>query len=528
MKIRNKLRIGFGTSSLVVALVAVMGIYVTQEISTTSNRAINVSTKLVEHSQRMRANINMMRRYEKDLFLNLGDSERLEKYQKSWAVAHEHANQRMQQISQLETEPKDIENLASISRNLESYAAGFATVVNRIRSKAIVTPSDANRAVDEFKDVVHKAEADIAAYAAKNDEDTARVLAELNAGTRRSQSFLLFFSVIAVLGMSGFGWVLVRTIRGPLEDIEALVVDMGQGEGDLSKRLTYNGKDELGAICGGVNHFVEKLRHTISEVTQTAEQVASATHELSATAEQINQTTAELSTSAERQRVAMTKSTSALEQMSASIQQVRSVASQAEGVAAESLEMTAQGSAAAVESNQAMGAILESSGKVNRITGVIADIARQTNLLSLNAAIEAAKAGAQGKGFAVVAEEVRKLAERSGSAAKEISELIQESGERVEMGVSSVGSVGRSLTSIEHSTRDNTDRIRSISMAMEEQSQASQEMVAAVGTTAQITEQNASATNELASTIHEVTRTIDELARIANQLKSQTAKFKLA
>jgi methyl-accepting chemotaxis protein len=214
--------------------------------------------------------------------------------------------------------------------------------------------------------------------------------------------------------------------------------------------------------------------------------------------------------------------------MSDSIQQVRSAANQAENVANGSLTMTAQGNAAAEESNQAMAAIKESSSKVARITGVIADIARQTNLLSLNAAIEAAKAGAQGKGFAVVAEEIRKLAERSGGAAKEISELIQESSDRVDMGVGSVGSVGRSLTAIEEATKDNTDRIRGISRAMEEQAKASQEMVAAVSATMQNTEQGASAATELASTIHEVTRTIDELARIAGSLKDQTSKFKLA
>jgi methyl-accepting chemotaxis protein len=277
-----------------------------------------------------------------------------------------------------------------------------------------------------------------------------------------------------------------------------------------------------------VNAFVSKLRGIISNVAQTTDQVASATQELSATADQINQTTVELSRNAERQREAMIQSSSALEQMTASIVQVRSAAAEAEKVASGSLKMTAHGSTAAQESNHAMDAIKESSGKVNRITAVIADIARQTNLLSLNAAIEAAKAGTHGKGFAVVADEIRKLAERSGSAAKEISGLIGESSDRVDMGVSSVGSVGRSLVAIEEATRENTDRIRGISLAMEEQSKASQEMVSSVGITTQISEQTAGASTELSSTIHEVSRTIEELAKVANELRLQTSKFKLA
>jgi methyl-accepting chemotaxis protein len=489
---------------------------------------IEGNTKLVEHAQRLRANINMLRRYEKDLFLNIGDAAAITKYERSWNEAREHTQQRMEQLVKLRSESKDQDDLAAISGQLEAYAKGFGGVVARIRAGAIRTPSDANHAIGEFKDATHKAEAAVTAYAAKQDQDIARAMKDMDDSNRRSQVLMSVVLLLTFVGMGAFATVLIGSIRKPLEDIEALVVDMGQGEGDLSRRLTYKGTDELGAICDGVNQFVEKLRQTISQVAQTAEQVASATHELSATAEQINQTTNELSQSSERQRVAMTQSSSALEQMSASIHQVRTAASEAEGVADGSLTMTAQGTIAAGESNQAMAAIKESSGKVNRITGVIADIARQTNLLSLNAAIEAAKAGTHGKGFAVVADEIRKLAERSGSAAREITGLIQESGERVDMGVGSVGSVGRSLASIEAATRDNTDRIRGISRAMEEQSDASKEMVAAVGTTAQITEQNASATTQLASTIQEVARTIDELARIANQLKGQTAKFKLA
>jgi methyl-accepting chemotaxis protein len=528
MKITKKLVLGFGACALAMGFVGAMGFFMNTTITSSSRRVIEGNTKLVEHAQRMRANINMMRRYEKDLFLNIGDAAAVTKYEKSWHEAKEHAQQRMAQLAKLSIDPKDQDALAAINGQLDAYAKGFTGVVARVRAGALRTPAEANRALEEFKDATRQAEAAITTYAAKQDLDVARAIQDMEDSTRRGQVLMSAFLLLTFMGVGAFATVLIRSIRRPLEDIEALVFDMGQGEGDLSRRLSYTGTDELGAICDGVNQFVEKLRQTISQVAQTAEQVASATHELSATAEQINQTTNELSQSSERQRVAMTQSSSALEQMSASIHQVRGAASDAEGVADGSLAMTAQGTAAADESNQAMAAIKESSGKVNRITGVIADIARQTNLLSLNAAIEAAKAGTHGKGFAVVADEIRKLAERSGSAAREISGLIQESGERVDMGVGSVDSVGRSLASIEAATRENTDRIRGISRAMEEQSDASKEMVAAVGTTAQITEQNASATTQLASTIQEVARTIDELARIANELKGQTAKFKLA
>jgi methyl-accepting chemotaxis protein len=528
MNIGTKLLLGFGLNALAVAVVGGLGLYETHQIAVTSDQVIEVDMKLVEHAQRMRANINMMRRYEKDLFLNLGDAAQIAKYQKQWEEARDHAKKRMEELVKLEVEPADRENLASVVRQLDSYSTGLAGVISRIKGGAITTPADANKAVGEFKDAAHQAEAAVTAYAAKQDEDISRINKVLDEESGRAQILLAVLVGLTFLGLGVFVPLLVRSIRKPLQAIEHLIVDMGQGEGDLSRTLAYEGKDELGAICAGVNLFVQKLRNIISQVASTAEQVASATHELSATAEQLSSTTRDLSKSAERQRVVMTQSSVALEQMSASISQVRSAAEAAEEIASGSLAMSSQGKVAAQESTQAMAGIEESSGKVNRITVVIADIARQTNLLSLNAAIEAAKAGAQGKGFAVVAEEIRKLAERSGSAAKEISALIQESGDRVKMGAGAVGSVGLSLASIEGGIRDNTDRVRSIALAMDEQAKASQEVVSAVSTTAHLTEQNASATTELASTIQEVARTIEELARMANELRTQTSHFKLA
>ena len=528
MKISRKLNLGFGACALAVALMGGVGFLAMQQVIQTTSRIIEVDLKLVEHAQRMRANINMMRRYEKDLFLSASDGASQAKYEKQWQEAREHAKERMGQIKKLESEPKDLETMTAIERGLDSYAAGFTQVASRLRTGAIKSPVEANLTIAEFKESTHKAETEITAYAAKQDEDIGRLRKDLEDGNRRSQLVLLTIIGSTLVGVAVLSRLITQSIRQPLDDIEALVVDMGQGEGDLSRTLAYSGSDELGAICTGINHFVSKLRDTISQVASTAEQVASATHELSATAEQMNTTTVDLSQSAERQRVAMTQSSAALEEMSASISQVRASAADAEKIAAGSLDMSALGNGAAGDCTKAMNAIEDSSEKVNRITLVIADIARQTNLLSLNAAIEAAKAGAQGKGFAVVAEEVRKLAERSGSAAKEITAQIEESRERVGLGTGAVESVSRSLHAIEEATQSSTDRIRGISLAMEEQLKASQEMVAAVSTTANITDQNASATTQLAATIHEVAQTIEALARIANELKFQTARFKLA
>ena len=342
----------------------------------------------------------------------------------------------------------------------------------------------------------------------------------------RIQAFLLLSGALAIIAGLYLTTTVSRQIQRAAQDIEAVMSAVNHG--DLSRLPTVDSKDELGHIGLSLRQVIGTLRRDIQQMAEISERTASSATELAATAEQLNTTTTEISHSAERQRSAMEGSSAALEQVSASIAQVHAATDEAERVAEDSLVVSSRGMASAAESTEAMGAIEDSSAKVGRITAVIADIARQTNLLSLTAAIEAAKAGAQGKGFAVVAEEIRKLAERSGQAAKEISALIQESKDRVTAGAAAVDSVGLSLTAIEEGIKTNVDRIRGIALAMDEQAKASADVTRAVGTTAQLTEGNASATIELASTIREVARTIEELARMANELQKLTSRYKLA
>jgi methyl-accepting chemotaxis protein len=298
-------------------------------------------------------------------------------------------------------------------------------------------------------------------------------------------------------------------------------------KGDLTHASRLSGQDELAEMGTSYNHVLQNLQKDIRAITLISERTASSATELSATTNEVNQATREISQGAEEQRGAVQHSVTSLEQISRSIAEVQRSATEAEAVSASALTASARGLESVAESTRAMAAIEESSSKVNRITTVIADIARQTNLLSLNAAIEAAKAGAQGKGFAVVAEEIRKLAERSGAAAKEIAALIEESADRVQVGAGAVQHVSESLASIEVSIRDNEQRVRSIAKAMEHQAEASGGMVKGMATTSQLAERNASATTELSSTIHETAKTVDDLAGLAQELHILTTHFRV-
>jgi methyl-accepting chemotaxis protein/methyl-accepting chemotaxis protein-3 (ribose and galactose sensor receptor) len=295
--------------------------------------------------------------------------------------------------------------------------------------------------------------------------------------------------------------------------------------GDFREDIQVTGASD--SLLGAMARMQTDLRAMIQSIVAISEQTASGTTELSATAGELNTTTLELSRSSDAQRQAMLASTSALEQVSVSIREVLGQLNRARTLSDESQRVTDAGMALAAETTTTMDGIRQSSESVSRITTVIADIARQTNLLSLNAAIEAAKAGQQGKGFAVVAEEIRKLAERSANAAKEIRTLIEESSDRVLEGTASVQKVVQSLEAIRENTLERASGMVAIDLAIEEQAKASEEVNHSVQTTTSLTERNASAATELAATIGETNKTIDDIAALAEKLQKLTHGFRV-
>lgn len=300
----------------------------------------------------------------------------------------------------------------------------------------------------------------------------------------------IFLGILITLGLTG-------QLGGEPAYISKIVKQVS--EGDLTVEFVNKGKKKERGVYLAVKEMTEKLREVVAEVSSATENVATGSEEISTASQKLSQGATEQASSAE-------ELSSSMEEMSSTITQNNDNAQQTEKIAFKAAEDAKEGEKAV---NEAVSAMKEIASKIS----IIEEIARQTNLLALNAAIESARAGEQGRGFAVVASEVRKLAERSGKSAAEISELSKHS---VKIAEKAEELFGRILPDIEHTAQ----LVQEISAASNEQNTGAKQINAAIMQLDTVIQQNASAAEELAGTS-------EELASQAEQLKDTISFFKL-
>ncbi len=311
---------------------------------------------------------------------------------------------------------------------------------------------------------------------------------------------------VGLLLAVGLGFLLSRQIAGAL--METVRVLEAVAQGDFTKKLDRTSKDEIGRMARALNTAVERMRAALAEIRDRASEVAAVSEQLASASEQ-------LSSGAQEQASSLEETSANLEEMTATVKQNADSAQQANQLASGSRDSAEKGGQVVGNAVGAMKEINDSSKRIADIITTIDEIAFQTNLLALNAAVEAARAGEQGRGFAVVAAEVRNLAQRSATAAKEIKALIQDSVRKVEGGTELVNKSGQTLEEIVTSVKRVTDIVSEIAAASAEQSTGIDQLSKAMNQMEKVTQTNSAQTEELSSTaqsLNEQSTRMQELA----------------
>jgi methyl-accepting chemotaxis protein len=397
-----------------------------------------------------------------------------------------------------------------------------------------------------------------------------KIAGAIDVNEAKSEASPIFWTTVVVLLISLLygairSFFVIRSIVRPLYQINEAAHRIS--EGDLTQRIDIHSKDEMGELSQSFNIMADSLSRLIRQVHEKSEQLAASSEELTASAEQTSRATEqitavmqEVAVDSEQQVSSLEKSARTIAEMSASAREMASHAHVVNTAALQTTGMAEEGNQALQQAVRQMQAIDRTvhdlanivkglgnrSKEIGKIIEVITAISTQTNLLALNAAIEAARAGEHGKGFAVVADEVRKLAEQSAQSAGQIAALIHTIQEETEAairsmsigtkevaeGIEVVDAAGQLFARIQHSITEAATEFQEVSSAVEEVSNGTQEIAATMERMARITDTHSTdiqtvfaATEEQLAFAQEISASSSSLSRMADELHELIQRF---
>ena len=378
---------------------------------------------------------------------------------------------------------------------------------------------------------------------------------------------IILDAIILVCAIDGSTW-LMRRISRPLAEVVGAAHNIADGDLQV-KQIAYKGNDEIADLLKAFTHMAKNLQDIVTQVSRSAEQVAAASEQLTASADQsalaagqVAETITSVAAGAYTQGTTVEHTSDIVQEMARAIGHIAENSSNVSARSAETSRAATIGSQAMQQATDQMQAINrsvsqsaevvsklgESSKQIGEIVDVISGIAGQTNLLALNAAIEAARAGEQGRGFAVVADEVRKLAEQSHEAAQKIAHIVREIQTEttsvvtvmqqgtvdVARGSDVIISTGERFTAIVNLVEHLNSEIQEISAASEQLSASSEEVVKSVdsvkhlaGETAANTQTISAAAEEQSASMEEIAASSQALSRLADELQMVVRRFKI-
>ncbi|MBJ6122354.1 methyl-accepting chemotaxis protein [Sphingomonas mollis] len=497
MRATIKMKLGATFAVLAAILLAIVGVGLSRlnTLNGAMSSMANGPVKRLNMAQNVEAKVSLVVRNEKNIVLT-SDAVQAKTYVESMTKQRNAVDQMIDEGQKLAVTPEGQRLWATMNDLWSAYKP----INNRVRELGLAGRNSEAAALtlNESRDkVLGMSDATDKLVKFYQTQMAASVQAghDLYAAARTTMLIAAGFALLIAIG--GAFWI-SRIVSVGLARVGTALETVASG--DLRHDIHVTGNDEIKDLVDTVNIMIGRLRGVMGDVNVAADNVASGSQQLSSSAEQVSQGATEQAAAAE-------EASASMEEMASNIKQNADNAAQTEKIARQSSK-DAEESGVAV--NRAVIAMRTIAEKI----GIVQEIARQTDLLALNAAVEAARAGEHGRGFAVVASEVRKLAERSQTAAAEISSVSSDT-------VAAAASAGEMLTRLVPDIRRTAELVSEISAACREQDIGASQINEAIQQLDQVTQQNAGASEQISSTS-------DELASQAEELQIGVAFFKLA
>ena len=501
MKIGARLSVSFGFIAAILIALALFSSLTMASIMSNLDGLYKKMLPAIDFLDQADRDLYQLLEAERSIFLVEAGSKKSDDLVKWYDENGGQAAERMGKYAELSTTAEEKRIYGEYLAAREAWSASSKKVMVDARSpNPAIRQAAAARSIGEVSVLFDAMRAKINSLEELVNANAAALSSEAALANNRALLILVGASILALLCVAFLSVLLTRGIATPLNAGVGFALSISKGElgADLGGRFSDR-RDEVGELARALDAMAASLREIVGQIRETSGSVKSGSLEISETSQMLSQGSTE-------QAAATEEVSSAVEQMTATIRQNADNSLETDGIARRASSEAVKGGSAVSETATAMRDI---ASKI----GIIEEIARQTNLLALNAAIEAARAGEAGKGFAVVAGEVRKLAERSQTAAKEISELSGNSIKVAEAAGSIIGSIVPDI-------QKTASLVQEISAASHEQSTGAEQIGKAMSQLDTVVQQNASASEELASMA-------EELSAQAEQLFASVGFFKV-
>lgn len=536
LKIGLRLGLGFGFILIFTLLVVFIGLFNTQKVQALLFRVVNADIKKLEIGEIMKELIQEEAVDLRNILLFKDRNEREMNIKKLNSENEKFLNL----LSELRKQCKSSEAEALLQK-IEEDCKAREFLINRSVQLALEnkTVEAANLLKKDLRMVGKKCRDDIDNLLTYIENKEQKDIQEEDKAFRKERNLEFTLTGVAIIFSIAFAFFTIKSITGPLSELKEKFTRIA--DGNFAVEIRTDRKDEIGELLKSVDLMKMKLKGNILKILDASNQLSSASEELSATVLQIAKRVDDQATKTDQVATAMTEMSQTVLDIAKNSSNIASSATDALNIAEEGREVVNRTSIEVKEiankvseTSNVIQSLGEQSKQIGDIVNVIKEIADQTNLLALNAAIEAARAGEQGKGFAVVADEVRKLAEKTTKATEQISERIktiqdetvvavsamQESLQKVETGVSLSQEAENALLKIVNSVNSLQSMVQQIASATEEMSMVSEQISGDIEVVANVSKETTSATGQ-------ISQASQDLAKLSMDLKTIVSQFKL-